>query len=133
MKAEIRRSGSYNYVSPGYFQTLGTHLVAGRDFTWDDLNNLRPMVMVSENVAGSRGVRPPLRSAKRVKKYDSSPWQQVIGVVEDVRVHGVDEMAPTIIYWPAIFYDRFDKSPILDGLRFVTFVIHTSAPGQQVS
>jgi predicted permease len=119
----------YNYVSPGYFQTLGTHLVAGRDFTWDDLNNVRPMVMVSENFARESWGSASAAIGKRVKKYDSSPWQQVIGVVEDVRVHGVDEKAPAMIYWPAIFYDRYDKSPIMDGLRFVTFVIHTDRAG----
>jgi len=119
----------YNYVSPGYFQTLGTHLVAGRDFTWDDLNNVRPMVMVSENFARESWGSASAAIGKRVKKYDSSPWQQVIGVVEDVRVHGVDEKAPAMIYWPAIFYDRYDKSPIMDGLRFVTFVIHSERAG----
>jgi hypothetical protein len=41
----------YNYVSPGYFQTLGTHQVVGRDFTWDDLEQMWPMVMVSESFA----------------------------------------------------------------------------------
>jgi predicted permease len=119
----------YNYVSPGYFQTLGTHLVAGRDFTWDDLNNVRPMVMVSENFARETWGSAAAAIGKRVKKYDSSPWQQVIGVVEDVRVHGVDEKAPAIIYWPAIFYDRYATPPMMDGLRFVTFVIHSDRAG----
>jgi predicted permease len=119
----------YNYVSPGYFQTLGTHLMAGRDFTWDDLNNVRPMMMVSENFARESWGSASAAIGKRVRKYDSSPWQQVIGVVEDVSVHGVDDKAPAIIYWPAIFYDRYDKSPIMDGLRFVTFVLHSDRAG----
>jgi predicted permease len=119
----------YDYVSPGYFQTLGTHLVAGRDFTWDDLNNVRPMVMVSENFARESWGSASAAIGKRLKKYDSSPWQQVIGVVEDVRVHGVDEKAPAIVYWPAIFYDRYEKSPVLDGLRSVTFMIHSNRAG----
>jgi len=119
----------YNYVSPGYFQTLGTRLVAGRDFTWDDLNNVLPMVMVSESFARESWGSASAAIGKRVKKYNSSPWQQVIGVVEDVRVHGVDEKAPAIIYWPAMFYDRFATLPQMGGLRFVTFVIHTNRAG----
>ena len=41
----------FNYVSPGYFQTLGTRIVAGRDFTWSDIYNFHQYVIVSENFA----------------------------------------------------------------------------------
>jgi hypothetical protein len=42
----------YNYVSPGYFQTLGTRLVGGRDFTWDDLEQVRPRGIRRSRAAG---------------------------------------------------------------------------------
>jgi predicted permease len=119
----------FNYVSPGYFQTLGTHLVAGRDFTWDDLEGVRPTIMVSESFARESWGSAGAAIGKRVKKYDKSPWQEVIGVVEDVHVHGVDANAPKIIYWPAMFYDRFAADPAMDGLRFVTFVLHSNRTG----
>jgi len=121
----------YNYVSPGYFQTLGTHFAAGRDFTWDDLEGVRPMVVVSESFARENWGSVHAAIGKRVKKYDSSPWQEVIGVVEDVHVHGVDEKAPGIVYWPAMFYDRFRTPPLMDGLRFVSFAIHSSRAGTE--
>jgi predicted permease len=121
----------YNYVSPGYFQTMGTRQVAGRDFTWDDLEQVRPMIMVSENFARENWGSAQAAVGKRVKKYDGSPWQEVIGVVEDVHIHGVDEKAPDIIYWPAMFYARFAAPPEVDGLRFVTFPIHSSRAGTQ--
>jgi predicted permease len=116
----------YNYVSPGYFQTLGTRQVAGRDFTWDDLEQVRPMVVVSESFARENWGSAQAAIGKRVRKYQGSPWQEVIGVVQDVHVHGVDEKAPAIIYWPAMFYDRFATPPQQDGLRFVSFAIHSS-------
>jgi predicted permease len=119
----------YNYVSPGYFQTISTHLVAGRDFTWDDLEGVRPMIMVSESFARENWGSAGAAIGKRLKKYDKSPWQEVIGVVEDVHVHGVDANAPKIIYWPAMFYDRFAADPGMDGLRFVTFVLHSNRTG----
>ncbi len=119
----------FNFVSPGYFNTMGTRLVAGRDFTWDDLSNVSPMVIVSESFARDNWGSASAAIGKRVKKYSSSPWQQVIGVVEDVHVHGVDETAPPILYWPAAFYDRFWSSPALDGLRTVTFVVHSNRAG----
>jgi predicted permease len=121
----------FNYISPGYFRTMGTRIVAGRDFNWDDLQNLRPSLIVSESFARQSWGSAAAAIGKRVKKYDKSPWQQVIGVVEDVRVHGVDQEAPPIVYWPAMFYDRYSAAHEMDGLRTVTYVLHTSRAGTQ--
>lgn len=41
----------YRFVAPGYFKTLGTPLVAGRDLTWSDIYNKIPVVIVSEKLA----------------------------------------------------------------------------------
>lgn len=119
----------FNYVSPGYFHAMGTRLVAGRDFTWDDLDNLRPYVMVSKGFARDNWGSAAAAIGKRIRKYSDSPWQQVIGVVEDVHVHGVDEVAPATVYWPAMFYDRFATPPMMDGLRDVTFAVRSSRTG----
>jgi predicted permease len=119
----------FNYVSPGYFHTMGTRIVAGRDFTWDDLQNVRPSLIVSESFARENWGSAAAAIGKRIKKYSGSPWQQVVGVVEDVRVHGVDQPAPPIIYWPAMFYDRYSANHEMDGLRTVTYVIHSPRAG----
>ena len=60
----------YNYVSPGFFHAMGTRIVAGHDFTWSDLYDLRPRVMVNENFARDPGDRPRPLSASA---FDSSP------------------------------------------------------------
>lgn len=49
----------YNYVSPGYFKTMGTDIVAGRDFTWTDIYDAHSMVLVSENFARIGALPPP--------------------------------------------------------------------------
>jgi hypothetical protein len=41
----------FRYIAPGYFKTIGTRLIAGRDFTWVDLEDRRPVVVISENLA----------------------------------------------------------------------------------
>ena len=41
----------FNYVSPGYFHTAGTRIVAGRDFTWAEIYGVRPIGIVSEGLA----------------------------------------------------------------------------------
>src|SRR5579864_8049736 len=44
----------YKHISPGLLHSAGTRLVAGREMTWSDVYGLRPVVMVSENLARER-------------------------------------------------------------------------------
>ena len=121
----------FNYVSPGYFHAMGTRIIAGRDFTWTDNYGLRPMVMVSGNFARESWGSAAAAVGKRVRQFSNMPWQEVIGVVEDVRVHGVDKSAPPIIYWPAMLNDPYSATPTIDGPNSVTFVIRSQRAGEQ--
>ena len=119
----------YNYVAPGYFRSLGTQIVAGRDYTWDDIYNLRNRIIVSENFARESWGSAGAAIGKRVRQFSNTPWQEVIGVVEDVHVHGVDDKAPAIIYWPAMLNNPYTPQPTIFTRRFVTFTIHSSRAG----
>jgi len=121
----------YDYVSPGYFSTMGTRLVAGRDFTWDDNFNLHPMVMVSENFARESWGSAAAAVGRRVRQFNNMPWQEVIGVVEDVRQHGVDEKAPAIIYWPAMIRDPYSSQPAVEVARSVRFAVRSDRAGTE--
>jgi predicted permease len=121
----------YNYVSPGYFKAIGTRIVAGREYTWTDIYGLRPGIIVSENYARETWGSPSAAIGKRIRQFSSMPWQPVIGVVEDVRQHGVGEVAPPIIYWPVMLNDPYSPQPIIDAQRSVTFVIHSSRAGSE--
>jgi predicted permease len=121
----------FNFVSPGYFNAMGTRLVAGRDFTWTDIYGLRPGVIVSENFARESWGSASAAVGKRLRQFSNLPWQEVIGVVEDVRVHGVDEKAPAIVYWPAMHNDPYTSKPTIDAPRFVTFAIRSERAGTE--
>ncbi|HEX4165377.1 MAG TPA: hypothetical protein VHZ55_07875 [Bryobacteraceae bacterium] len=41
----------FKYVSPEFFHTMGTRIIAGRELTWTDVYGFRPVAMVSENLA----------------------------------------------------------------------------------
>jgi predicted permease len=86
-----------NGVSPGYFQTLGTPLVSGRDFNdHDDLS--APLVMVINESAVRQffGSTSPLGKTIRTNPTNpaSARRYQVIGVVKDAKYERVDEQAP---------------------------------------
>ena len=121
----------FNYVSPGYFGTAGTKLTAGRDFTWDDLYGLRPTVIVSDNFARESWGSATAAIGKRVRQFSNKPWLEVVGVVEDVRMHGVDQDAPPIIYWPAMLNSPYTPQPTIQAARAVTFAIRTSRAGNE--
>ena len=120
----------FKNVSPGFYQTAGTRIVAGRDLTWAEVYGLRPVVMVSENLAREMWGTSSAAIGKHLREFPSSPWYEVIGVIQDVPEHGVQEKSPEIVYW----------SPLLgspDGphrpyaIATVTFVIRSERAGTE--
>ena len=92
----LRRS---KFVSPELFRTLGTPLLAGRDFTWPDIYDGRQVVVVSENMAREIWGAPSDALGKRIRVGRVGAWNEIVGVVGDVYDSGVDQKAPTIVYW----------------------------------
>jgi predicted permease len=92
----------FNYVSPGFFHSAGTRMIAGRELAWSDVYNLRPVGMVSENLARELWGTPSAAIGKRFREYPSMPWHEVIGVVQNVYENGVQEEAPAMVYWPSM-------------------------------
>ncbi len=90
----------YKFVSPGLLDAMGNKLVAGRDFTWVDAFDLRPVAMVSESLARELWREPSAAIGKQIRERLNSPWREVVGVVADEREDGVDQPAPAIAYWP---------------------------------
>jgi predicted permease len=120
----------YNYVSPGYFHTAGTRIVAGRDFAWTDIYGLRPVGIVSENLARELWGSSSAAIGKRFREYPSMPWHEVVGVVQDVRENGVDQASPATVYWPSMMRDLFGPGPP-DARRTAYFALRSSRAGTQ--
>jgi len=92
----------YNYVSPGFFKTIGSGFITGRDFTWNDLANYQPVAILSENLARELFGNPAAAIGKRVRDSKVTPWRTVVGVVRDSYDNGVSEPKPSIVYWPVL-------------------------------
>jgi predicted permease len=93
----IRR---YKFIAGPYLETMGQPLVAGRGFTWTDVFDERPVLMISENLARQYWKTPAAALGKRMRETPKSPWREVVGVTADVHDDGVDKKSPTIVYWP---------------------------------
>ena len=120
----------YNFVSPGYFHTAGTRIVAGRDFAWTEIYGLRPVGMVSESLARELWGSPKAAIGKRFREFPSMPWYEVVGVVQDVRENGVDQTSPATVYWPSMMRDLFGPGS-LDTRRTAYFAIRSNRAGTQ--
>lgn len=117
----------FKFVVPGAFQTMGNPVLVGRDLTWTDIFDKRPVVLVSENMARELWHSPSAALGKRVRESPKSPWREVIGVVGNERDNGVNEKAPTIIYWP-IMVKEFWGEPV-QVRRSPAFIVRSARAG----
>ncbi|MBT8402727.1 MAG: ABC transporter permease [Gemmatimonadetes bacterium] len=83
-------------VTPGYFEALDIPLVRGRGPTWADTQERAPVVWITETLAERFVTGDPVGS--RLRDGDEGPWMEIVGVVGDVRIDGVEnELRPGIL------------------------------------
>jgi predicted permease len=86
---------------PGYFETMGIPVLAGRSFTdQDGINDGSRAVIVNETSA--RQSWPDQNPVgKRIRhSYTNAPWLTVIGVARDVKHYGLDQPVIPGVYLP---------------------------------
>jgi predicted permease len=124
----IRR---FKHVSPGYFRTMGTGVIAGRDIDWNDIYSRRKVVLISENFAREVWGEPAAAIGKNIREPagPKAPWREIIGVVEDVHEDGPHQKAASIVYWPVFMEDFFATSSF--GTRAIAYVIRSEKAGTE--
>ncbi len=120
----------FRYVAPGFFHTMGTRMVAGRELTWTDIYGQRPVVIISENLARESWGSPSAALGKRLRDLPNTPWREVVGVVENVHVNGVQEKAPAMVYWPSMVEGIYGPNTF-DATRAVTFAVRSDRAGTE--
>jgi len=118
-EGELPALRRFKWVSPGFFATVGTPLIAGRDISWTDTYQKIPVAIVSENFAREYWHDANNALGKRIRVASVDDWREIIGVVADVHDDGVSEKAPSSVYWP-IMMDRFEgqKEMLRRGVAF---------------
>jgi putative ABC transport system permease protein len=106
-------------VGVDYFQALGMQIIRGRVFTARDTDGAPPVAVINQALA--HRVWPgedPI--GKRLKQgwFDSNtPWIEVVGIVNDVKLEGVAAATPMQVYLP------IGQQTVRDG----ALVVRTSA------
>ena len=100
-----------NIVSPGFFRTFGTRLLAGRDFSDGDQATTTPVVIVNEAFARKYfgGGNPVGRHVKQTA-FPNAPGvdREVVGYVEDAVYRNLRQTVPPTIYIP---YPQQQRNP----------------------
>jgi predicted permease len=114
-------NSSLNDVTPGYFDTMGMRLLAGRDFNWFDHPAKPGRVLVNQAFAhrfypgrNPIGQRFGTGSAGDIAKPD----HEIVGVVGDAKYRSLREPVPPTVYYPSV--DGFDSG----------FILHLRTPGR---
>jgi putative ABC transport system permease protein len=105
-------------ISPGYFATLGTRVLAGRDIGTADRAGAFPVVLVNRSFAAREWSREsPLGKRIRLGRDPKAPWRTVVGVVPDLKMEGLSNADES----PAGLYLPLAQEPP----KFCSFVVRT--------
>ena len=121
-----RPQGNFEFVSDGYFSTIGLKLIEGRDFTIDDNDSKQAVAIVSAGFARKYyGTESPL--GKRIRIFNAAqpqPWRTIVGVVPDTLMQGPfnQQVDNTGFYVPIL--------SVPPAPQFVTVVVRPH-PGQR--
>ena len=119
----------FKFVAPGFFQTMGTPLAAGRDYNWTDIYQERKYAIVSENMARELWRSPAAAIGKRIREGMKDDWREIIGVVADVHHDGPDQKSPATVYWPVLMKQFWGNDTFVQ--RGVVYAIRSPRTGSQ--
>src|SRR5439155_21507547 len=129
-----------NRLGPGYFATLGTSMLLGREFGPEDNEKAPKVAVISEILARQCfGNENPI--GRRIADHDDGEVQ-IVGVVRDSRYGGVRDMPRSVLYMPffqanlaeAFFSTTFELrysgsvSTVLDKIRRQVRAVDANLP-----
>jgi predicted permease len=121
---ELRQIVEFRAVTPGYFQTMGMRLLAGRDISESDRAGSDQVILIGATAAKKWWPgRSPI--GETVRLGSEKPWR-IVGVVSDAQMHSLVESDGIVIYGPlAQVFDDF--MGVINGWFPTTFAVRASA------
>jgi predicted permease len=101
-----------NWVGPGYFRTMGTPILDGRDFAASDETAPQKVVIINEAMARRYWPgREPLGAKIRIAGNDCT----VIGVAKTGKYYGLNEEPLPFLFFPMSQMYRLDATIVVRG------------------
>jgi len=98
LRPSDRVSVAYYQVSPGFFQTMGTRLLAGREFSWQD-DAKSPQVAIVNLAFAKQVLHVEDAVGKRFRGGALGPFTEIVGVVEDGKYEKLTESEQPVVFW----------------------------------
>ena len=108
-------------AAPDFFRVFQTPVIAGREFILRDTADSPAVVVVNRQFA-ERYWKNQDPVGKRMQLFpDTKTWREIVGVVEDIKLKGVEmETVPTV-------YVPYSQSPFADASRSGFLVVRSGA------
>jgi len=112
----------WRFITPNYFQTTGTRLLAGRFFTEQD-DPQHPRVVIVDETLARKAWPHETALGKKLLVSDSTPrgpvdiWTEVVGVIEHIHSHTLDKIGREQVYIP------YAQTP---AVPWMNVALHTS-------
>lgn len=113
----------FNFVSPGYFQTLRIPVLAGRGFNARDTKTAPQVAIVNQTMVQKffQGANPTGKYFKLdpPKPGQPAPVIQIVGVIKDSKYESLREETPPTVFFPITQISENDESATFE-LRSTT-------------
>ncbi|HUP25940.1 MAG TPA: ABC transporter permease [Thermoanaerobaculia bacterium] len=120
----------FKWIAPGFFETLGNPILAGRSMTWADIHSKARVVVVTENFAREHWGDPAMAIGKRIRNprlvEGGVTWREIIGVAADVHDDGLDQPETSVVYWPFVIEEFWEAGTFVQ--RSLAFAVRTVRP-----
>jgi putative ABC transport system permease protein len=110
----------FKWIGPGYFETMGNRILAGRGITWHDIHTYAPVVVISESLARVYWKELSDALGKRIRQSSNDPWREIVGIAGNERDDGLRSAVTPIAYWPLLISDfQGEKLFVRRGMTYV--------------
>ena len=109
-RPKYAHSAGYYYVSPGYFKTASTRLLAGRGFTPQDKANATLVAIVNQTLA-RRVTGTANAVGRRFRTGANGPLYQIVGIAEDGKYETLTESPQPAVFFPIL--QRYSSTVVL--------------------
>jgi hypothetical protein len=117
-----------NLETPGYFEAMGTRIIAGREISWIDIEDGCRVFVISDSFAREIAGEPDAAVGKRIRTFvETDSWREIVGVAQGIHENGLYEDAPSFVYFPVLLKDMWG-TPIV-GSPYIAFTIRSELAG----